>query len=50
MSHWKASGLAIFAVVYMLGETTGSARTACSPCATEWSSSGKIINLDQMFA
>jgi uncharacterized membrane protein len=48
MSHWKASGLAIFAVICLLGETTGSAHAQCnsflSYCATEWSH-GKVINL-----
>jgi hypothetical protein len=47
MSHWKASGLAIFAVVCLLGGTVGSARAECIPndiCATEWSN-GSVIEL-----
>ena len=46
MSFCKASGLAIFAVVCLLSETTGSAHTQCNPlvvaCATEWSDGGVI--------
>jgi probable HAF family extracellular repeat protein len=47
-SHWKSSGLAIFAVGCLLGETTGSAHAQCNSfvtdCATEWSGSS-VINL-----
>ena len=48
MSHWKAFGLAIFAAVCLLGETTGPADAQCllstTFCATEWSG-GKVIKL-----
>src|ERR1700693_3190886 len=50
MSICKASGLAIFAAVCVLGETTGSAHAQCmssfesASCATEWSG-GSVINL-----
>jgi uncharacterized membrane protein len=48
MSPWKSSGLAIFAVVCLLGETTGSAHAQCdsyvATCATEWSGDS-VINL-----
>jgi hypothetical protein len=44
MSYWKSFGLALFAVVCLLGETTGSARAQCTSCATEWSG-GAVINL-----
>jgi probable HAF family extracellular repeat protein len=47
MSYWKSSGLAIFAAVCLLGETTGSTLAQCTPgfpCATEWNH-GKIIDL-----
>jgi uncharacterized membrane protein len=44
MSPWKASGLAAFATLCLIGETTGSADAQCSApplahpvCATEWS-------------
>jgi hypothetical protein len=38
MSYWKSSGLAIFASVCLLGETTGSAHAQCNGgCAVEWS-------------
>jgi hypothetical protein len=47
MSLWKASGLAIFAAVCLLGETAGSARApVCfltdTICATEWSGGSAI--------
>ena len=38
MSHWKSSGLAVFAAVCLLGETTGSAHAQCvspGPCADD---------------
>ena len=48
MSHWKSSGLAIFAVVCLLGKTTGSAHAQCNSfgtlCAAEWNG-GSAINL-----
>jgi probable HAF family extracellular repeat protein len=47
MSLCKASGLAIFAAVGLLGGTAGSAYAECTSgysCATEWSA-GKIINM-----
>ena len=48
MSHWKVFGLAIFAAICLLGETTGSAHAQCNSfvtdCATEWSGSS-VINL-----
>ena len=49
MSLWKSFGLAIFAVVCLLGETAGSAQAQCESssihnCATEWSGGG-VINL-----
>ena len=48
MSHWKSSGLSIFAIVCLLGETTGSAHAQCQlnifGCATEWNN-GSVINL-----
>jgi probable HAF family extracellular repeat protein len=54
MSHWKSFGLAIFAAVGLLGETTSSARAQCSApplaeraCATEWSG-GAAANLGQV--
>jgi hypothetical protein len=50
MSHWKAFGLAIFAAVCLLGETTGSAHAAeciLGQCATEWSR-GTVINLGDL--
>ena len=44
MSLCKSSGLAIFAVVCLLGETTGSAHAQCdiTQCATEWSGDSVI--------
>jgi uncharacterized membrane protein len=49
MSYWKTFGLAIFAAVCLLDETTGSAHAQCDPsttfCVTEWSG-GKVINLE----
>ena len=53
MSHCKAFRLAIFAALYLLGETAGSAHAQCGPspeatlCATEWSGGigGSIISL-----
>lgn len=44
MSLYKASGLAIFAVLGLLGKATDSAYARCSPCAVQWSG-GRIINL-----
>jgi hypothetical protein len=47
MSYWKSFGLAIFATICLLGETTGSAHAKCDvgpSCATEWSG-GKVIDL-----
>jgi hypothetical protein len=50
MSHWKSSGLAIFAVACLVGETASSAQAQCDPtipfnsCATEWSGSS-VVNL-----
>jgi probable HAF family extracellular repeat protein len=47
MSLCKTLGLAIFASVCLLGETTGSTLAQCAPgfpCATEWSQ-GKSIDL-----
>ena len=48
MSLCKTFGPAIFALVCLLGETTGSARAQCNSfvttCATEWSR-GSVINL-----
>ena len=44
MSHWKAFGLAIFAVVCLLGEGATSVYAQCDFCATEWSG-GSVINL-----
>ena len=49
MSLCKTSGLAIFAVICLLGATTGSARAQCflfeGVCATEWSG-GRVIDLE----
>jgi hypothetical protein len=48
MSHWKSSGLALFAAICLLSETSGSAYAQCirsaggNLCATEWSSGGAI--------
>ena len=52
MSLRKTSGLAIFAVVCLLGEATGSAHAQCTlssgaQCATEWSG-GRVINLEAL--
>jgi uncharacterized membrane protein len=46
MSHWKPFGLAIFAIIGLLGEATASDTVGCylQGCATEWSG-GEIINL-----
>ena len=45
MLHWKAFGLAIFAALCLLGETTGSAHAQCNifGCATEWSVGGITV-------
>jgi hypothetical protein len=47
MSNWKSFGLAVFAVVCLLGETTGSAHAQRIICATEWSGS-RVINLGSL--
>jgi hypothetical protein len=47
MSHWKAFGLAIFAAICLLCETSGSAQAQCAMflCATQWSG-GSVTNLE----
>jgi probable HAF family extracellular repeat protein len=43
MSHWKAFGLAIFAVVCLVGGMTGPAHAQCNDgCAIEWSGGGAV--------
>jgi uncharacterized membrane protein len=48
MSHWKSSGLALFAAACLVGGSIGSAHAQCNPfntqCATEWSG-GSVVNL-----
>jgi hypothetical protein len=49
MSLYKSSGLGLFALVCLLGETSGSAHAQCNfsngtSCATEWSG-GSVIDL-----
>src|ERR1700689_4871190 len=43
MSHWKASGLALFAATSLLGESTNSAHAQCNDgCAVEWRGGGVV--------
>ena len=44
MSHWKASGLALFAATSLLGESTNSAHAQCNDGgAVEWGG-GAVVN------